>query len=1437
MTRDTATNLRLSSKNLHLKSIFSADAYLELGNLDYQVLEKLLNYEMININDIVDFSIQNMGIGRMNIQNKDLSNKMPYLFFKNIVDKDKLKQLIISYGILTYTNNDNKEVFMPIVLIPVDLFVVSENIYFQLVNSPIENPLLLSTLTEVTKSSILWGNKLDSVYAIDQFCMSFANNEGFSIRLENYLTYGNIRKKDVLIDFSKLERNKEIENKLSDKLYSADLADCYYSLPLNKTQREILINAVLGKSFSIVGRLGTGKTTVLKDVMINAVNQGKRVLFISDMIETLTDILDYMKQINMENYVADLSIPFTNLLTNTVDIISRNYSSPKELKDDLFERYQKLNEYETAMNGRIANFQYLEVVDELLKFRDPSTEKIEIDKLEDLYKHEYFTIKTSLEKIQGALLKMDNFKESIWKEIPVLNNVKYPNQIITLIYQINRCFRTFLEEKNYFETNFGIKKIENYAMLKNVLYHLENLDIALVPKSWVEESLKGFKEAQIEYKNLKNEINKIQEINNYCNQRYTNLDSINIEDEIAVVFQKYFKQNDFSSIDSLNANRKKVTIKINKGAIQKEIFLKTLEKIFAFSDWEFWAIDEGLEEIIKFINYVSTHKINRKLVNIVVNNQQDSFTNKLNKVTVEIDELITIVNNFRGKYPKLTIKESLIILKNIKEIKKIDSNVAKNKALNSIRKKYNKVKIDDFVLEMEQNIAASHRLKVLKEQYFNLTKVKYDANNDLLGELDTLKEYFSNITRYEYRGIITKMFYRLTDKEVMATEEYDKLLKTLLMYKKAYLELFDLIEDLSRYDLMIQGNNTYEKILNLDNIFKYIQDLYSSNDRMLSVIRASEQDYIKAETYLDIRDMLREKNKKINDLKDNEKYKRLFGVLYNNEKTVVSSISKIMQNFEAYVDCFKNLSFFVNSFHPKRHALLITHITTCKEIGNALIETFKMYCKIFKDGISRYYYNDFEETLEYTTKLLNSKDELLNYLTITEGLGVLNKYKLGKLIKYIITTKRKDKIVADFCSIYLNELNNRYLANHQILSEIRDINIYLQEINQLETSIIAQESKNVLNDIRKFSFHRVNLSGLKHLDYQNYIRRTKGVKHIFLGSTKLIEKYINVDDFDLIIVDDAHIPSSNLQFLSQTKAQLIISGEYQLHESISNNLISIIKNTQKFYLDYRYSLTPKGLIHFMKGQRGLFPNTYSANMGLMIIEKNINDYILELLVNDENVKINYFIKNLGKQQSTYQEISKMLNKKNYNFIQINHFFINNINICDLANGYLIDADYNIIDYEDYYMVDIDYIYDNMLDNLLLCKKKVIIYDKNKILQEEQDFKFAAGLKDILDGYDQIFSENFSDTSKELLAQEIKNYGYQVYVNNDNVNLILEKDDILYGVLILFDEINRIEIMNIYRDKYYANVENGWKIVVIEKTTLIKGLDYTAKKIVEAISND
>lgn len=1437
MTRDNVANLKLSSINLHLKSIFDSEAYLELGNIDYESLERVLNYEMVDISDIVSFNIQNIGIGKMDVQDKELNNKLPYLFFKNIVDKDKLKQLFISYGILKYINSDNKETFMTMVLLPVDLFFSSGNIYFQLIGQPLENPLLSSTLTEITRSNVQWGNRLDSVYALDQFCMSFARNEGFSISLENYLTYGNVRKKDVLIDFSKLEINKETEEDLADKLYTANISDLYYSLPLSKVQRETLINSVLGKSFSIIGRLGVGKTTVLKDIMINAINQEKRVLFISDMPSTLSDVLATIKSKNMGNYIADLSAPFASLINSSIDVSLRSYVSISEIKADLLARYHQVKEYEMAMNGRIADFRFNEILDELIKFPTLPQEKIEIDKLDDLYKHEYFEIKENIEKIKTALLKIDNFKESIWKEIPVLNNIKYPNQIITLIYQIDRCFRSFFEEKTFLETNFGVNKIENYAMLKNVLYYLENLDIALIPESWVEETLKVFKEAQAEYKNLKNEIYKLQEIKYSINHRFTNLETISIDDEIAIIFKDYFNESQLEKIDSLNADRKNVTIKINKGAIQKEIYLKTSESIFDFSNWEFWKTDEGLKEIIKFTNYISTHKINRKFVNIIVNNQYDSFAGKIDKLEKEIDFVKKEIDDFQTKVSKLTTKECFTILKSINDAKNIESIPAKNKALRGIKKKYNNIKIEELVAKIEKYIENNHQLNVLKEQYFNLTKIKYDINNNLTESLDDLREYFDNIERYEYRGFITKMLYKLTEKEVLDKEEYDRIVKMLLMYKKSYLELSNLIDDFSRYNLLVPGNTVYEKISNLGNVFAYIQNLYFSNDRMLFVKRTKDQDYIKAETYLSIRDSLLEKNKHINSLQENEKYKNLYGQLYNNADTDVKLIAKVLQNFETYISCFTNTSCFIKSVAPERNRLIKEHIAACKEIGNTLTEIFKMYCKIFKDGISRYYYHDFEETIEYTTKLLNSKEELLSYLAITEGISTLNKYKLGKLIKHVITTKQKDNLVNDFCSIYLNGVRNKYLAANKILIEIDDINNYLYKIGQLEAQLINSESENILNDIRKNSLHRVNLNNIEHLDYQSYVNRTKGIKHILLANTKTVDKYLNVDDFDLIIVDDAHIPSSNIKFLSQIKSQVIISGDYQVHESISKNLISIIRNTQRFWFDYRYSLTPKGLMNFMEGQRGLFPNEYSLNIGLEIIEKKVNDYIFELFIKEEDVKINYFVKDLSKQQDAYRDLAKILVKKGYDYLQIQAFLNENINICDLATGYLISADYNIIDYEDYYMVDIDYIYDNMLDNLMLCQKKIIIYDSKKILQEDKNFKFARGLKEILEGREQIFSRNFIEESKEILAQKITEYGYEVFVNNDNMNLVLKKDKILYGVIILFDDINRTEILNIYRDKYFVNIKKGWKIAVFSKIIFEKGLAYVAKRIVEALNSD
>ena len=55
--------ISISRKNGHLTDIFAADSYLELGNINYDVLVRLLNYEIVDYEDITYFPIQKHGVG------------------------------------------------------------------------------------------------------------------------------------------------------------------------------------------------------------------------------------------------------------------------------------------------------------------------------------------------------------------------------------------------------------------------------------------------------------------------------------------------------------------------------------------------------------------------------------------------------------------------------------------------------------------------------------------------------------------------------------------------------------------------------------------------------------------------------------------------------------------------------------------------------------------------------------------------------------------------------------------------------------------------------------------------------------------------------------------------------------------------------------------------------------------------------------------------------------------------------------------------------------------------------------------------------------------------------------------------------------------------------------------------------------------------------
>ena len=206
----TAKNNRNISvtSDIHLRNVFVSDSYLELGIVDIDVMQRLLNNEIINLNDIVYFPNQNKGIGHLNISNELLSNYVPHFFFFNLSKNTINYELAITYGLLRQRTLEGFENFLPIFLIPIKLYyednLVNDETTFggfdsinslkvQLAKKPIFNPMLQTLFQQNLNVKFQLTTSLDftRIEALDYALELISNiNEGdISVSLDNYLTY------------------------------------------------------------------------------------------------------------------------------------------------------------------------------------------------------------------------------------------------------------------------------------------------------------------------------------------------------------------------------------------------------------------------------------------------------------------------------------------------------------------------------------------------------------------------------------------------------------------------------------------------------------------------------------------------------------------------------------------------------------------------------------------------------------------------------------------------------------------------------------------------------------------------------------------------------------------------------------------------------------------------------------------------------------------------------------------------------------------------------------------------------------------------------------------------------------------------------------------------------------------------------------------------
>lgn len=1393
--KDVITSPKKLINDMHLKNIFINDSYLELGIIDVKVIKRLLNYELINIDEITYFPVQNKGLGHSKLQDSMLRNYMPFHFFRNLSENNPKVQLFITYGLLQYRTHDNHENFMPIILIPISIYFENEDILVQMTSSPMENPLIYSVINN-SKIFFLQTHSFKDIYSLDDILVTIDKIGDCSVRLDNYLTYGQIKEKDIILSYKSpsnrsglfSERNKT-EHNLFDRIYLSNREDIYTSMVLNKIQREALGRLNNGESLNITGYNGTGKTTVLKNFIVNNLSNNKKTLYISNSKESIKEIKEFLEQLMLTNYVVDLTDSFKRISKN---LITESYYDPTDSIEPLIEQltgyYQKIKEYEEDINKKLYGFKFIEMIYHKYLIDNDLASKVDdkwikIDSLSNVYKHEYEEIKNVLNLIEKNFKEIQSFRNSVWKEIPIINNITHDNQVFNVVFQLNTGLKK-LREYEIALGNYGVKSISSFSEMKKYIEPMDELVEEEIPVEWKKDIL-TYTNAKNKYNDLKEDIFKYQQAEYNLGTKYKNVNSIDIEEEIDNLFKDFYQDNQLDIIEKLLINKAEVKRIIKTSNIDILDFNNLFDELSKLLNFNFLEKDEYLNEIIYLYELLNNNSICGRMITLILHNRVDSELSDLHNLYKNIIQLNDEILILEKKNPKFV---------------NLDFSKGNVKYENELYRTYD---------------TKQKKAKKLIRDYYELVGFSYLQHEKNVASINALKEYYELIKNKKYRKIIVDFIQSLDE------EGYYKVVSVLKIFVSAYNNILDSIKYFEKYLISFDNLNVRMKVDYLKKYLDYVNNLYLSNERMNSIILDNELEYVKPIEYFNLKVEIDKLNEIINYLKNNQEYYEFYGYLYQAHETNVLNILKIIHMFDGYISVFVSENAIYNSF--KNYKDLREVVDAVVQLVNEIGENLRLYSLIFKDSVSRYYFSNIENNVEYLTKLLDAKNELTLYLNITHGIGVLDKYKMHSIIEFIVAHDDVSGISAKFSEVYFEGLIKEYLKKYNSLKDTKD---YIETLNKtiiLEDVICKQKGIKFINEILKTIPVEAKKRKIKHFDYVNYFKTHKNRLRVYLSNRNFVNTYYKYLDYEVIIIDDAHMLTTGEYNNLFKGKQVVICGDYQSNKIVNQNLISLANSVDTLTFKNRYILGPRKLTNGLMSLSAPHMLQYNNNNGVKVIEKGLEDYLYNIYMQDCNIKINFFIKNINHQREAYENICKSFFNKNLPFDEIFKFLNNNIRICDINVRNYMTSDYNILYLKDYCFEDSQIISSNLFEILLLAKNELIIYDHENNLLKNIELNFFKSIKKLVLS-EEIFINNQINAVTERIVLKLNELGYKVYNTGNGIDMLIQREDSdeLIILLILFNNGNVSEVLNVYRDFYDQFIKMEHRVITRTMVDLIAG---------------
>lgn len=1402
---------KLADNNEHLLDIFSNDFYLELGSISEEAITKLLNKELVDFREIANFDLLKNGIGSVKTLSDEMSFKLPFMHMDNVYNKNKAYQLVLTYGLLLQRKG-YKESFAPMILIPVNMYFEDETILFQMVSKPFSNPYLVQENNVKTKYPSI--ERFETIFDLDKYIMNFVKHQTNSVRLENYLTVVTLKKPEVQLHHEMFKLDNYIGAGLSEHYISKSTEDTFVITPLDRRQRNAVAIASAGNSFAISGYEGTGKTTTLINIAADAMKKNKRILYVSNNESTLNNVYEVLKQNELNQYVCDLTKSF-DVINEDKNEFHKNQVVEKLIKDEIYPVYDEVQAYEDDLSSKTKNFLITDVMKQLILTKKPHEEfdsKI-MDNSYRLYKYEINEVLEALKIIDEEMPKIKpSFKESHFRNIPITHQIKDPDEPLSLISKLYDNYCILKEIKTRIEDNDGFEYIPNYARLKsriNNYVHLVKLD---VPKSWYSkydenkemlESFPNYLKVREIFPKLNDEIAISRTIDAAITSRYK-LEGADYDVNLAIkeILSDKFTIEDIKDIDEVLKSYRALNHQFDRAIKfcdeQEDNFAQLKSRLNLTITL---ADDEDIDQILAFIFVLDNNYFSRAWCDY---DNYEGILNKMRTIENTLDkyhECIEVYNKFFE--PSSNIDNVINFLKK----KQKDENT-----------KYRGMLLKDLIDDIEY--IRQHIMKIpdLINEYRDLTFSDYKYKKHISLVYEDFNKKHDAIKNDVLRYQMEKAFLDLRGSGI------DDILDNAKAFKKAMMDVVAIYDIFKHYKIVTKANNLAEKVNCIRTVETYIKNVVKNQEKMADILKA-KSDIILFENYLYLSTNLENLDEIRNQINTNEDYKFLFGRLFFGYDTNVQYLGQVIEKFRDYITIFKDPISLVNSFDEEKDKGILIRLDNADKVVDEIEELFQQYVKIFKFGVNKYYYDDIKTVISGLKTLLDNRNELEIYLNIANQMKVLLKNKLYNLNNFIIYNN-DEKVYSRFKYSYFKHLYDEFLKTHPTFEDNKYHEDLLERTVQLENELININAEVV----KAKSSRNYRIGKAKHLNYNQYILKNNISKMLYLTDTSTANLFLDISLFDIVLIDDAHMLDANEYYKVINAPQVIMAGSEQLKESISNNLISRMRNNSIIRFKYRYTPTPLNLLSKMKGIKGRFYSDVEMNKGIEVSKEQFNSLILKLFKNDSNCKINFYTSSILKAREIYQIIGGILYDKGCTSSYINKFLREKLNVSDLIHGYSINADYNIIDLYSYVDMDDESKSANMANVLLCCSKKLIIIDNKNVLNMNEPKRFINIIKSLIKD-EEIHFYTRDDSIISHLEKSLARYRFDALGSYSPIDLIVEYENKYYGIMLIEDPDNTdFEVLNEFREFK----SNDFPIIPIWLSDLVNDYNGQIHKIVKSI---